>query len=115
MVVLPLLVNEEQIFTFNFWLNGNIRCGIHHQGELYCRLATFAIEKRPQAYQLGCKLTQQQTAIVLSSSAVACSLWGSLRDPSIKRILLATDTSDLLEAMLSPQTKADSGNDQLSQ
>ena len=100
---------------FNFWLNGRIRCGIHHQGELYCRLAAFAIEKRPQVYQLGCKLTQQQTAIVLSSSAVACSLWGSLRNPSIKRILMAADTSNLLEAMLSPRTKVDSGNHHLSQ
>ena len=104
--MLPLLVNEEQIFTFNFWLNGSILCGMHHQGELYCRLASFSIQKRPQVYQLGCKLAQQQTAIVLSSSAIACSLWGSLRDPSMKRILSTADMSNLLEAMLSPQTRA---------
>jgi hypothetical protein len=113
--VLPLLVNEEQIFTFNFWLNGSIRCGMHYQGELYCRLASFAIQKRPQVYQLGCKLTQQQTAIVLSSSAVACSLWGSLRDPSMKRILLTADTSNLLQAMLLPQTNVGSGSHQSSE
>ncbi|PSB26491.1 hypothetical protein [Stenomitos frigidus] len=98
--MLPLVINEEQIFAFNFWLNGSIRCGMHHESEFYCRLASFDIQKRPQVYQLGCKLAQQQTAIVLSSTADTCSLWGSLRDPSIKRILLAGDTSNLLIAML---------------
>ena len=77
-----------------------------HQGELYCRLASFAIQKRPQVYQLGCKLTQQQTAIVLTSSATVCALWGSLRDPCYEApILLTSDRSNLLEAMLL-QTKA---------
>jgi hypothetical protein len=104
------VVNEEQIFTFSFWLNGSVRSGMSHEGELYCRLASFSIQKRPRVYQLGCKLTQQQTAIVLSSSAATCSLWGSLRDPSMKRILLTADTSKLLETMLLPQTKAYSGD-----
>lgn len=102
MLVLPLVISEDQIFTFNFWFNGSIRRGMYHQGELYCRLESFAIQKRPQVYQLGCKLTQQYTAIVLSSSVTSCSLWLSLRHPSTGRILLTADTSSLLELMLHP-------------
>lgn len=113
--MLPVVVDEEQIFAFNFWLNGSVRSGMCHQGKLYCRLASFTIQKRPQVYQLGCKLTQQQTAIVLSSSAVACSLWGSLCDPAMKRILLATNTSNLLEAMLLPQIKPGTSEHPLNQ
>lgn len=101
MSVLPLVINEEQIFTFNFWFNGSVRVGMYHQGELYCRLESFEIQKRPQVYQLGCKLAQQYTAIVLSSSAVSCNLWISLRHPSTGRILLTADASNLLDVMLS--------------
>lgn len=104
--MVPLVIDEAQLFTFNFWFNGNVRCGMHHGGELYCRLESFPRQKRPQVYQLGCKLASQHTAIVLSSSAAACSLWGSLRDPSIKRILSTTSTTSLLDAMLHSQTNA---------
>ena len=104
--MLPLILHEAQIFTFSFWFNGSIHWGMHHDGELYCRLESFPLQKRPQVYQLGCKLARQHTSsIVLSSSAVACSLWGSLRDPSLKRILITASTTSLLEAMLHPQTK----------
>lgn len=106
--MLPLVTNEDQIFTFNFWFNGSVRRGMYHQGELYCRLESFAIQKRPQVYQLGCKLARQYTTIVLSSSATSCSLWISLRHPSTGRILLTADTSSLLEIMLHPQTEAPS-------
>lgn len=109
MLMLPLILHEAQIFTFSFWFNGSIHWGMHHDGELYCRLESFPLQKRPQVYQLGCKLARQHTSIVLSSSAVACSLWGSLRDPSLKRILITANTSSLLEAMLHPQSKPVSG------
>lgn len=103
MLVLPLVINEDQIFAFNFWFNGSVRRGMYHQHELYCHLESFAIQKRPQVYQLGCKLAQQYRSIVLSSSATSCSLWISLRHPSTGYILLAADTSSLLERMLDPQ------------
>lgn len=110
MLVSPLVINEEQIFTFNFWFNGSIRCGMYHQGELYCRLESFTLQKRPQVYQLACKLARQTTAIVLSSSATACSLWISLRDSSVKRILFTADASSLLDAILQIQTDASSSD-----
>jgi hypothetical protein len=106
--VLPLVINEDQIFTFNFWFNGSVHCGMYHQSELYCRLESFTLQKRPQVYQLGCKLAQQYTAIVLSSSVTSCSLWISLRHPSTGRILLTADTCGLLELMLHPPREAPS-------
>jgi len=102
-LVLPLVVNEAQIFAFNFWFNGSIRCGMYYQGELYCRLESFEIQKRPQVYQLGCKLAQQQASIVLSCALETCSLWSSLRDPATKRMLLTVNATSLLDAMLSLQ------------
>lgn len=110
MLVSPLVIREEQLFAFNFWFNGSVRCGMYHQGELYCRLESFAIQKRPHVYQLGCKLAQHYTAIVLSSSTVSCSLWISLRHPSIGQILLTADASSLLDTMLRPQADVPLGD-----
>lgn len=109
MLVLPLVVNEEQVFTFKFWFNGKVHLGMSYQGELYCRLESFDLQRRPQVYQLGCKLSQQNTSIVLSSASATCSLWGSLRDPAVKRILLTLNTTNLLEAMLFTRLDASSG------
>ena len=100
----PLIIDEEQIFPFNFWFNGTIRCGMHHNGELYCRVESFPLQKRPLVYQLGCKLARQHMAIALSSSVTTCSLWGSLRDAPLKRVLTTVTATSLLDAMLYPLT-----------
>lgn len=86
--MLPLVIKEEQIFAFKFWFNGTIRNGMYYQNELFCRLETFDASKRPQVYQLGCKLAQKNVLVALSSSTQTCSLWGSLRSPMVKKILL---------------------------
>lgn len=61
---------------------------MYYRNELFCQLARFAIQKRPQVYQLGFKLSQQDALIVLTCSTSTCSLWGSLRSSSVKNILL---------------------------
>lgn len=100
MLVLPRVVNEEEIFTFKFWLNDTVHIGMSYQGELYCRLESFDLQRRPQVYQLGCKLSRQNTSTVLSVASATCSLWGSLRDPAVKRILLKLDAASLLNVLL---------------
>lgn len=61
---------------------------MYYRNELFCQLARFEIQKRPQVYQLGFKLAQQDALIILTCSTSTCSLWGSLRSPSVKNILL---------------------------
>lgn len=88
--MLPLLADEAEIFVFKFWFNGHIQMGTHYQDELFCRLNTFDLRYRPQVYQLGCRLGQRRMLVLLtvSSATATCSLWGSLRDPAVKDILV---------------------------
>ncbi|MBW4521759.1 MAG: hypothetical protein KME16_18925 [Scytolyngbya sp. HA4215-MV1] len=87
-LVLPLVIDENQIFTFKFWFNDAVQIGMHYRGELYCRLHVYAIHDRSKVYHLACKLDQYDAIIVLSADAETCSLWGSLRSPLIKKLLL---------------------------
>jgi len=89
--VLPLIIDEAQIFAFKFWFNDSIYHGIYHRNELFCRLESFDIEKRQRVYQLGCQLSRQSVIIVLTLAPTTCSLWGGLRSPIVKDILLNPD------------------------
>jgi hypothetical protein len=87
--VLPLVLNEERIFSFKFWFNGSIQTGMHYRNELFCRLSTYNVQYRAQAYHLACKLARQNVLVVLTSANnETCSLWGSLRAPAVKDLLL---------------------------
>jgi hypothetical protein len=93
--VLPLVIDEENVFIFEYWFDGTLRQGMYYHNELFSRVATFDIHQRPQVYQYGCKLTQRNALIVLTCTPSTCSLWGSLRSTVIKEILLDPTTSGL--------------------
>lgn len=100
--MLPLVVDEKKIFIFKFWFNGSIQDGMSYQNELFCRLQTFDIQHRAQVYHFACKLTQQNTALVITSSAKACSLWASLRDPLTTFALTEPETFTLTHFKVPP-------------
>ncbi len=85
--VLPLVLSESSVFVFKFWFNGELRDGMCHRNELFCRLRTFDAKERAKVYHLGCKLAQQYQLIALTSADMECSLWVSLRDPHVESIL----------------------------
>ncbi len=85
--MLPLVIPEKQIFSFEFWFDGSIRQGMYYRSELFCKLRSYDIEQRAYAYHLGCRLAQKEAFIVLTCTATTCSLWGSLRAPVVKEFL----------------------------
>jgi hypothetical protein len=91
-VALPLVIDEEQIFSFKFWFDGTIHEGMYYRNDLYCKLQTFDIQERPLVYQLGCKLAKKEALIALTFTPTTCSLWGSLRSVGIKNILIKQKT-----------------------
>ena len=93
--MLPLVIQEEQIFSFEFWLNGSIHRGMHYRGELYCKLQTSDIHHRSQIYQLGCRLQKGNEPIILTCTPTTCSLWGSLRSAAAKEFLLHPEVFSL--------------------
>ncbi len=88
-MVLPLVIDEQQVFTFKFWFGDQIQTGMHFQHELFCQLGTVDLQQRSQLYQQACKLTQQGTVLIITCTKNHCHLWGSLRDETIKQTLLA--------------------------
>lgn len=87
--MLPLVINEQKIFTFKFWFDGSIQDGMYCQKELFCRLQTFEARYRAQVYQLGVKISQHQdTLVAIALSSETCSLWVSLRSPLVKDALI---------------------------
>jgi len=86
--VLPQVINENQVFIFKFWFSNTIRYGMYYQNELFCRLNTYPLARRAHAYQLACKLNQQNAVVLISCTPDNCSLWGSLRSPLVKDLLV---------------------------
>lgn len=93
--MLPFVVDERKILIFKFWFDNKVQDGLSYQGELFCRLQTLEIRYRPQLYHFGCKLSQQGTSVVISSGVNDCSLWISLRDPTIKTMLVNSEHLNL--------------------
>lgn len=85
--MLPLVIDERQVFTFKFWFNGKIQTGMSYYNELFCQLGTFSIQHRSRVYQLGCQLAQRGAFLAVTCSATSCCLWGSLRTDLVKQLL----------------------------
>ncbi|UBF24791.1 hypothetical protein K9N68_24480 [Kovacikia minuta CCNUW1] len=86
--MLPLVIDEEKVFIFEFWFKDTLTQGMYCHNELFSKLRTFDIRQRSQVYRLACKLAQKDAFVVLTCTATTCSLWGSLRSSLIKEILL---------------------------
>jgi hypothetical protein len=115
-LVLPIILSESKIAPFKFWYQECLRDGTHYHQELYCRLQIFPVGERTQAYQLGCKLTQVNTSVILFTlSATHCSLWASLRDPVSQAVLSGAATLHLPDSPVIQEVKSDSKNQTTSQ
>jgi len=86
--VLPLVIDEQQVFTFKFWFGNQIHTGMHFQNELFCQLGIVELAQRSQLYQRACKLTHQGVVLVITCSKTQCRIWGSLRDDTVKQLLV---------------------------
>jgi hypothetical protein len=101
--VLPLVIPEKQIFGFEFWFNDTIHQGMYYRGELFCKLGTYDIKERAQAYRLGIRLAQKDALVTLSCAKETCGLWGSLRSPVVKEFLnnpIALDSPSKLSTVV---------------
>jgi hypothetical protein len=85
--VLPIIIHETNVSSFKFWFESGLQDGLHHQDELYCRVATFPSQERARAYHLGCHIAESASRVILTLSSEHCGLWISLRDPVAKSIL----------------------------
>lgn len=77
--MLPIVVNEELVHRFNFYLNASVQQGMRHQNELYGLVHDFSLHARLTAYQKACELVEQGVPVIVTASALGYTIWVSLR------------------------------------
>lgn len=77
--MLPIVINEELVHRFNFYLNASIKQGMRHQDELYGLVHDFSSNARLTAYQKACELVEQGVPVIVTASALGYAVWVSLR------------------------------------
>ncbi|MEP0869554.1 hypothetical protein NDA01_07055 [Trichocoleus desertorum AS-A10] len=77
--MLPIVVNEELVHRFNFYLHTSVKQGMRHQDELYALAQEFSQTARLTAYQKACELVEQGVPVVVTASSVGYAVWVSLR------------------------------------
>ncbi|MBD1869793.1 hypothetical protein H6F88_28210 [Oculatella sp. FACHB-28] len=88
--MLPPVLDEGAISPFKFWFNDKIQHGMYFRSELFYRLHTVGIEHRARLYHYACRLARHDAVIVTASDA-DCSVWVSLRSPSITALSLRSE------------------------
>ncbi|NET10438.1 MAG: hypothetical protein F6K16_38205 [Symploca sp. SIO2B6] len=77
-----VLMAEDEINLFHFWLDDKIQDGISYNGEIFCCLCTLPPKYRAQLYHYACCLSQKDS-VVITLADQQCSLWVSLRSPNL--------------------------------
>jgi hypothetical protein len=80
--VLPPVIEESETFPFKFWLNNGIHDGMYYRNELFYRLHSVSLENRARLYHYACKMARNDI-VVVTATADRCSIWVSLRSPSM--------------------------------
>lgn len=104
---LPELVPDEQIYTFSYYWEGEIRSGMMLRGQLYALVDCFSAAQRLEAYDQGCRLSADVDAVLSVSSygpGLYC-LWvklSTVKDPT----LLKRSKPDCRPPVLSPAARS---------
>jgi hypothetical protein len=77
--MMPFVVKEESIKTFNFYLNGSVRQGMVCQNKLYKLVSSFEPDDCPRAYALGWSLGCSGTPAVITLAEQGYGVWIDLR------------------------------------
>ncbi|HEY9615361.1 MAG TPA: hypothetical protein V6C64_00875 [Microcoleaceae cyanobacterium] len=78
----PLVVREQQVALFKFYMAQMICEGMTHNNELYQLIKVFSPKERLEAYRFGCELILQGAPVVITVSQQRYTVWASLRHMS---------------------------------
>lgn len=80
---MTILIREELIVRFSFWMADQIQNGIRLRGELFQYVARFDTTQRQQAFDLASRLTQAGKPAVITVKDSHYTVWESLRSSPI--------------------------------
>ena len=84
--LLPV-IQEKLAPSFNFYHNGKIRKGIHHQHEFFGEVRRFHAIHRLQAYQFAWALLEHQVPLIITASAQSFVIWVNIQSPTYSTLL----------------------------
>ncbi|MGI0483958.1 hypothetical protein ACN4EK_00905 [Pantanalinema rosaneae CENA516] len=74
----PLLISEDYVCFFKFWLDGQIQAGMRWEHKLFRHCRTFDKSHRQQVYSLAWALMEHQMQVVITASKTTYQVWISL-------------------------------------
>jgi hypothetical protein len=97
---LPKLLNEAQIRPFNYYWQGEVRCGMWTHGHLYALFDCFEAGERTRAFEKGCCLAEKGDIVLTVSNTPPAQyrLWIALSNQTdipwlVKTASFAADSS----------------------
>jgi hypothetical protein len=98
--VLPPVIEEGSAFPFKFWFDNGIQDGMYYRNDLFYRLYTVNLEHRARLYHHACRMAQSDL-VVITATPKQCSIWVSLRSPSVTALSLRSQPlPDYIEPMI---------------
>lgn len=76
-----IVINEQNVIRFKFYLQNAIRDGMRHGGELYQLMHEVKASERLEAYRLGHELALKGLSIIITASKLRYIVWANLRVP----------------------------------
>lgn len=75
----PLLITEQMIVPFKFWLDGQLQDGMRCGADLFRHYQTFNSDRREQAYSLAWALAENGVQVAITVCNANYRLWLGLR------------------------------------
>ncbi|NER80978.1 MAG: hypothetical protein F6K42_15705 [Leptolyngbya sp. SIO1D8] len=93
---LPTLLSENQIRSFSYYWQGEVRLGMSTSGHLYALLDCFGEDKRAIAYEKGCQLASEHDVVLTVSQGnhPQYRLWISLSSKTNLAMLIRAGVCD---------------------
>jgi len=85
--LIPSVIIEEQVHSFNFYLGEEMREGMRYRNELYGLINSFDTGSRLQAYQFACELILSSAMVIVTVSKQRYAVWLNLRSPQMTRFM----------------------------
>ncbi|MBF2027642.1 MAG: hypothetical protein IGS48_12875 [Oscillatoriales cyanobacterium C42_A2020_001] len=97
----PLLISENLVSFFKFWLDEQVHDGMRWGHELFHQYESFDKSQRQQAYSFAWALAERGVQVVITASQSNYRVWGSLRshhagDPEASHDLTTANSNDTI-------------------
>jgi len=83
--MLPVVLSENVVNLFKFYMDGSIREGMRYNDELYVLAHKFPGSHWLKGYQIACELAASEKLVAITASDDRYAIWIGLRAPAYAR------------------------------